>query len=80
MRTTLSLDPDVAAQVEAERERTHSPLKQIINEALRRGLNQPRETASAEPRTRPVHLGLRSLPKIDDVSEAITQAEGDDHR
>lgn len=41
MRTTLSLDPDVAARLQAEVVRTDRPLKQIVNEALRRGLHHP---------------------------------------
>jgi len=41
MRTTLSLDPDVAARLQAEAVRTDRPFKQIVNEALRRGLHHP---------------------------------------
>lgn len=38
MRTTLTLEPDVAERLQEELERTNSSLKQVINEALRRGL------------------------------------------
>jgi hypothetical protein len=81
VRTTLTLDPDVAAQLTAERARTNRPFKQIVNDALRRGLARPEGTATTVgPLTKPVRLGLRSIPDIADVSEAITRAEGDDHR
>ncbi len=38
MRTTLTLDPDVAAMLEAEAARIRAPFKQVVNEAIRRGL------------------------------------------
>jgi hypothetical protein len=38
MRTTLTLDPDVARLIEEEAHRQRKPIKQIVNEALRRGL------------------------------------------
>ena len=38
MRTTLTLDPDVVRLLEQEVHRARKPLKQVVNEALRRGL------------------------------------------
>jgi hypothetical protein len=38
MRTTLTLDDDVARLVEDAIHREHRPMKQIINDALRRAL------------------------------------------
>jgi hypothetical protein len=38
MRTTLSLDPDVAERVQQEMKRSGSGLKKVINDALRLGL------------------------------------------
>ena len=38
MRTTLTLDPDVARLIEDEVHRRRKPMKQVVNEALRRGL------------------------------------------
>ena len=63
MRTTLTLDPDVAQQLKARMARQQTSLKQVVNEALRRGLaaGQP---ASRKPfRVVPHHFGLR--PGID---------------
>ena len=39
MRTTLTLDADVVKLLEDEVHRAGKPFKQVINEALRRGLN-----------------------------------------
>jgi hypothetical protein len=38
MRTTLTLDPDVAKMIEDEVHRVRRTLKQVVNDALRRGL------------------------------------------
>jgi hypothetical protein len=41
MRTTLTLDPDVAKLIEEEAHRQRKPIKAVVNEALRRGLTAP---------------------------------------
>lgn len=38
MRTTLTLDPDVAKVLEEEVHRQRTSLKRVVNDALRRGL------------------------------------------
>jgi hypothetical protein len=38
MRTTLTLEPDVARLLEEEVHRQRKPFKQVVNEAIRRGL------------------------------------------
>jgi CTP:molybdopterin cytidylyltransferase MocA len=38
MRTTLTLDPDVARLLEEEVHRLRRPFKQVVNDAIRRGL------------------------------------------
>ena len=44
-RTTLTLDPDVSARLEAEVRRTERALKVVVNDALRRGLHGPARAA-----------------------------------
>jgi hypothetical protein len=39
MRTTLTLDPDVVRLIEDEVHRHRKPFKQVVNDALRRGLS-----------------------------------------
>ncbi len=53
MRTTLTLDPDVARLVEDAVHRERRPMKQVINDALRRALLKPAEPR--EPFTVDVH-------------------------
>jgi hypothetical protein len=41
VRTTLTLDPDVAQLVDEAARRARTSRKKVINDALRRGLSQP---------------------------------------
>jgi hypothetical protein len=80
MRTTLSLDKDVAAALERVRKTRNASLKEVVNEALRRGLGQ---MASPPPaprrlfRTRAVSLGRCLVGNVDNVSEVLAVAEGE---
>ena len=83
MRTTLSLDDDVAALLTRVRKLRKAGLKQVINEALRHGLramtakapkpSTPYETHSAD-------LGKCLVGSLDDVSEALSLGEGEDFK
>ena len=79
MRTTLTLDDDVAAALERLRKARNGGLKTLVNEALRRGLKE----MSARPkrrgpfRTRAVSLGRLRIGSIDNVAEALAIAEGE---
>ncbi len=78
MRTTLTLDDDLTVQLERLRRVRNSTLKDIVNEALRRGLRD----MSAPPRrrkafrTRAFHMG-KPLINIDNVAEALAYLEGE---
>jgi hypothetical protein len=45
MRTTLTLDPDVAAKLKEEARRQGIPFKEVVNTSLRRGLASARQKA-----------------------------------
>ncbi len=82
MRTTLTLDEDVAVQLQQLQRRKEQPFKQVVNEVLRVGLahlDRP-ESRSEGPFTRPVSLGKPRLPDVDDVGEALAIAEGEAYR
>jgi hypothetical protein len=64
MRTTLTLDPDVARLIEEEVHRQRKPFKQVVNDALRRALSPgPRRGVGATYRVRS-HVA-RLLPGLD---------------
>jgi predicted transcriptional regulator len=82
MRTTLTLDEDVAAALERLRKAREQSLKDLVNEALRHGLKQmdarPRHR---EPfRTETVDAGRCRVGSIDNVAEALAIAEGESFR
>jgi adenine C2-methylase RlmN of 23S rRNA A2503 and tRNA A37 len=78
MRTTLSLDDDVVVQLERLRRARNANLKDLVNEALRRGLRD----MSAPPkkrqafRTRTFRMG-EPLINIDNVADALAHLEGE---
>ena len=82
MRTTLTLDDDVAAKLKAESRRTGRPFRGIVNETLRHGLAHRRITAQRHPfRISARDLGdLRPGLSLDNVAELIEQVEGPLHR
>jgi predicted transcriptional regulator len=79
MRTTLTLDNDVAARIERLRRQRDASLKDIVNDALRRGLDDlSRGSKQKKPfKTQSVDLGRLRLPSIDNISESLAAAEGE---
>jgi hypothetical protein len=78
MRTTLTIDDDVAAILGQERKKRHASLEDVVNQALRRGLSDM--TARPKPhgpfRTRSVDLGRVRIASIGNIAEALESAEG----
>jgi hypothetical protein len=77
MRTTLTLDEDVAVLLQRIRQARRATLKQVVNEALRQGLKQMAAPAprGVPYRTRTVSLGRCLVGDLDDVSEVLAVAE-----
>jgi hypothetical protein len=82
MRTTLTLDNDVAAALERLRRARGVHLKELVNEALRCGLREL--SAVAKPRqpfrTQSVDLGRVLIGNIDSIADALAAAEGEAFR
>jgi len=78
MRTTLTLDDDVAAQIKRLRRDRDANLKAIVNEALRRGLKELAEPPRKRTRfqTRAHAMGGPRID-IDNVAEALAYGEND---
>ncbi|MBI5771770.1 MAG: DUF2191 domain-containing protein [Verrucomicrobia bacterium] len=80
MRTTLTLDPDVSTKARRVAARQGRPFKQIVNSALRLGLDEMLKPATAKPyHTKPRPLGLREGFSYDNIAELLARAEGEDH-
>jgi len=76
MRTTLTLDEDVARRLKAVARKTGRPFKTVVNENLRRGLD--RGEGEPAPRfvvvTRP--MGLRAGGSLDSASALFDALDG----
>ena len=79
MRTTLTLDKDVAVQLERIQRDRRTSFKEVVNEALRHGLLHMTRTPRRRPRhrTRTVSLGRCLIGNLDDVAEVLAIAEGE---
>ena len=77
MRTTLTLDEDVAAAIELRRKKLHHSLKQEVNDLIRAGLTHVEQAQPETPRfeVKPLDAGELLIP-IDDVQAALDVAEG----
>ena len=82
MRTTLTLDDDVAAALERLRKSRNASLKDLINAALRRGLKDMSNRAKRRERfrTRAVALGQLRIAGLDNIGEALAIAEGEAYK
>ncbi|MBI2897880.1 MAG: ribbon-helix-helix protein, CopG family [Deltaproteobacteria bacterium] len=81
MRTTLTLDDDVAAKLQAEVRRSGRTLKEIANEALRTGLTSRRRTArGGRFVVRARSLGLKEGLSYDSVAELLEALDGSESR
>jgi plasmid stability protein len=82
VRTTLTLDEDVAAKLKAETRRSGRSFKETVNEILRRGLvtrpgTRPRDPFKVVARD----LGqLRPGLSLDNIADLLEQTEGPRHR
>ena len=82
MRTTLTLDEDVVARLQAEMRRSGRPFKEVVNEFLRAGLAQRRAVKAAEPfKVEPLHMGAPSQGRsYDNIGGLLEEIEGSNHR
>ncbi|MBM4269124.1 MAG: DUF2191 domain-containing protein [Deltaproteobacteria bacterium] len=77
MRTTLTLDDDVAARLRSESKRSGRSFKEMVNDCLRRGLEagrpkQPKRAFKVRARA----LGIRPGVDYDNVGDLLEQIEG----
>lgn len=78
MRTTLTLEPDVAARL--QRLSRGGRFKDVVNEALRRGLER---METREPRSAYRVRAVKGEPRradLDNVAEVLAEVDGDRYR
>jgi hypothetical protein len=81
MRTTLTIADDVAVRLERLRREKNASLKDVIDDVLRRGLESAEAPKKLRKpfRTKTYDMGEQLIP-LDNIAEAISLLEGDDHK
>jgi len=82
MRTTLTLEEDVAIELARLQKARNEPFRRTVNAVLRAGLatlGAKRTVKTRRYRTEPISLGTPRLKNLDDISEVLAFAEGETH-
>jgi hypothetical protein len=77
MRTTITLDPDVAIELEKLQRAQNKTFKAVVNETLRVGLAQSHrvDKLASGAYTSPVSLGRLAVDNVDDVSAVLEELD-----
>ncbi len=76
MRTTLTLDDDNAVRLERLRKERDASLKEVVNEAIRRGLDEMAEPAKQRKpfSTRATDMGQLLFPSVKEALRVLDEA------
>jgi hypothetical protein len=82
MRTTITLEDDVAASLKRLGKRRGLKFKALVNQVLREGIKSMLAPAKKRSvfRTRSVDLGSCRATNVDNVAEVLAVAEGEAFR
>lgn len=82
VRTTLTLDDDVAVRLEQEVRKRGDSFKAVVNDLLRAGLDarQTKRVKTRRFRTEGFDLGPSLVGSLDNVEEVLARAEGEEHQ
>ena len=83
MRTTLTLDDDIAVQLTRLREERKMSLRDAVNASMRLGLtqmNNPAPTKRKSCRTPVFHATRSLLGDMTSTADMLAVAEGEDYR
>jgi hypothetical protein len=81
MRTTISLEDDVVEKARAAAVRLRAPFREVINEALRAGLEKVEAPALERAYSTKSHkMGLKPGMNLDNIQELLARIEGENFR
>lgn len=76
MRTTLTLEENVAARLRARARKKKLSFKQVVNEALRKGLQSAEEPRQTKPfRIKPFSMGVKPGIDYDKTNQLLDDEE-----
>ena len=78
MRTTLTIEPEVARRIESEIRRTHKTLKAVINDALKAGLGLSKKAEAPAPyEVKAYDMGVMPGIDLDKVNQLLDDMDVD---
>lgn len=77
MRTTLTIDDDLAALLQARARETGLSFKETVNRAIRAGLGQAARPAGPAPKTVPHAFGFRPGIDTDKLGQLADELEAE---
>lgn len=80
MRKTLTIDDDVAAELKRQCAERGVSLKDVVNDALRRGMNEMRPKSRKPFETKVFDVGEPLIKNTDCIGELLAIAEGEDYK
>lgn len=75
LRTTVTLDPDVAAKLKEEMRRKDISFKEALNSSIRKGLDGGRSTRSKPYKVRTAKMGARPGVNLDKALQLAGELE-----
>jgi hypothetical protein len=80
MRTTLTLEPDVALKLKRWMKQHQISLKRAVNDALRRGLSSPEMPRKGEFKVEPHPCGFKGGIDLDKLNQLEDELEAESRR
>jgi hypothetical protein len=78
MRTTLTIEPDVAQQIRRRMARRKSTLKQVVNEALRAGLSATEKEHNVRFRVEPHSFQFKPGIDTNKINQLLDDLEAEE--
>jgi hypothetical protein len=78
MRTTVTLDPDVAAKLKEEMRRKDVSFKEALNSSIRRGLHSSGGTPGKPYKVRTAKMGARPGVNLDKALQLAGELEDEE--
>lgn len=75
MRTTLTLDDDLAMELQAKARDERRAFKDVVNEAIRRGLTSPANAELPPYRVKASPMGMRSGVDLANINALLTDMD-----
>ena len=78
MRTTLTIDDDLAGILHRRARKLGRPFKEVVNSTLRKGLSEDRKTAAHSVVVRPHDFGNSPGIDLDRMNQLVDELEVED--